>query len=40
MAHQLHAVPTHRLGEPYGELSDPDLRDSVRHAMRVYLDLD
>jgi len=40
MAHQLRTVSTHRLGEPYGELDDPELRSAVRRAMKVYLDLE
>jgi len=40
MAHQVRTVSTRRLGEPYGELTDPDLRAEVRRAMKVYLDLD
>jgi mRNA interferase MazF len=40
MAHQVRTVSTRRLGEPYGELTDPDLRAEIRRAMKVYLDLD
>jgi mRNA interferase MazF len=40
MAHQVRTISTTRLGEPYGELTDSGLRDAVRRAMRVYLDLD
>jgi len=40
MAHQMRTVSNHRLEKLYGELSDPDLRDAIRRAMRVYLDLD
>ena len=39
MAHQLRTISSDRLGAPYGELSDSDLREAVRRAVRVYLDL-
>ena len=40
MAHQVRTISTSRLGEPYGELTDPGLKTAVRRATRVYLDLD
>ena len=39
MAHQLRTISSDRLGAPYGELSASDLREAVRRAVRVYLDL-
>jgi len=39
MAHQLRTISRDRLGRPYGELTDPDFRNSVREAIRIYLDL-
>jgi len=39
MAHQLRTISRRRLGSPHGELTDSDLRDAVRRAIRVYLDL-
>lgn len=40
LAHQVRTISTHRLGTPYGDLTDPGLRSKVREALRVYLDLD
>ena len=40
MAHQLRTIARHRLGDPFGELTDPRFRDAVRDAIRIYLDLE
>lgn len=40
LAHQVRTISVHRLGAPYGELTDPGLRAKVREALRVYLDLE
>jgi hypothetical protein len=40
MAHQVRTISTRRLIEAYGDLSKPELRDAVRRAMQLYLDLD
>ncbi len=40
MAHQLRTIARHRLGESFGELTDPGLRTAVRNAIRTYLDLE
>jgi mRNA interferase MazF len=40
MAHQVRTISTRRLKEPYGELGAPDLRDAVRRAMQMFLDLE
>ena len=39
MAHQIRTLSTRRLGTAFGELRDPDLRDAVAEALRVFLDL-
>jgi mRNA interferase MazF len=39
MAHQIRTISRGRLGKPFGELTDPDLRGAVREAIRIYLDL-
>ena len=39
MVHQLRTIARHRLGGPYGELMDTGLRDAVREALRIYLDM-
>ncbi len=40
MAHQIRTLAKVRLGRRYGELTDEDLREQVRQAMRVHLDLE
>jgi mRNA interferase MazF len=40
MAHQIRTLAKERLGRCYGELKDEDLREQVRQAMRIYLDLE
>jgi mRNA-degrading endonuclease toxin of MazEF toxin-antitoxin module len=39
MAHQLRTISRDRLGTPFGVLANTELRDAVRGAIRVYLDL-
>ena len=40
MAHQLRTISSYRLGEPIGHLTDPDLRNALRQAVKTYLYLD
>ena len=40
MAHQVRTISTRRLKEAYGELSKPELKEAVRQAMKLYLDLE
>ena len=40
MAHQLRTLSKSRLGRCLGHLDDPRLRDDVRAAMKIQLDLD
>jgi mRNA interferase MazF len=40
MAHQVRTISTRRLKEVYGELVSSDLRNSVRRAMQMFLDLE
>ena len=40
MAHQIRTISKGRLQAAYGELVDPGLREAVRVAMRLYLDLE
>jgi mRNA interferase MazF len=40
LAHQLRTLSTRRLGVRLGGLEDPELRDQIRAAVRVYLDLE
>ena len=40
MAHQVRTLSVRRLGQPYCELADEDLRAAVRAALRLYLDLE
>jgi len=40
MAHQVRTISSSRLGELYGELDDPGLREAVRRALRLYLDVE
>lgn len=39
MAHQIRAIAKERLGEKYGELADDEIKERIRDAVRVYLDL-
>ena len=39
MAHQIRTISRDRLGTPYGQVVDPDLRISIREAIRIYLDV-
>ena len=39
MAHQIRTISQGRLGTPYGQVVDPDLRISIREAIRIYLDV-
>jgi mRNA interferase MazF len=39
MAHQARTISKDRILRSYGSLTDPELRDQVREALRVYLDL-
>jgi mRNA interferase MazF len=39
MAHQIRAVSKQRLGARLGRLDSPELRDAVREAVRIQLDL-
>jgi len=39
MAHQIRTISRDRLGTPYGQVVDPDLRNSIREAIRIYLDV-
>jgi mRNA interferase MazF len=40
MAHQIRTISKDRLQTAYGQLEDPSLRQAVRAAMRLYLDLE
>lgn len=39
LAHQIHTISKGRLGPPYGDVSDETLREQVRAAIRIHLDL-
>jgi mRNA interferase MazF len=39
MAHQIRAISKDRLGDKCGEIKDNSVREQIREAMRVYLDL-
>ncbi|HWQ77945.1 MAG TPA: type II toxin-antitoxin system PemK/MazF family toxin [Anaerovoracaceae bacterium] len=39
MAHQIRAVAKDRLGEKYGEIKNHEIKEKIRNAVRVYLDL-
>ncbi len=39
MAHQVRTISSNRLRQRLGRLADPGLRDEVRAALRLYLDL-
>jgi mRNA interferase MazF len=40
MAHQLRTLSKERLGKHFGHVDDPEIRASVRTAIRTHLDLD
>jgi mRNA interferase MazF len=40
MAHQIRTISKRRLEAAYGQLEDPSLRQAIRAAMRLYLDLE
>jgi mRNA interferase MazF len=40
LGHQVRTISRRRLGERYGQLTDPSLREGVRNALKVFLDLD
>jgi mRNA interferase MazF len=40
MAHQIRTIAKSRIEHHYGSLDDESLRDDVRTALRLYLDLD
>lgn len=40
LAHQIRTLAVARLGKHYGSLQDVDLREAVRGAMKIFLDLD
>ena len=40
MAHQIRTISKGRLKRSYGYLQDEELREKVRYAMRIHLDLD
>jgi mRNA interferase MazF len=40
MAHQLRTLSKERIGKHLGQLNDPEIRASVRTAIRTHLDLD
>lgn len=39
MAHQIRSISIQRLGEQCGSVDDKELRDKVKGAIRLYLDL-
>ena len=39
LVHQVRTISVRRLGSRLGSLDDPELRDRIRSALRVYLDL-
>jgi mRNA interferase MazF len=40
LGHQIRTISRRRLGERYGELTDPEFRQGVRSALKVFLNLE
>ncbi|MBK9964186.1 MAG: type II toxin-antitoxin system PemK/MazF family toxin [Holophagales bacterium] len=40
LAHQVRTISVRRLGSPFGELADPQLRSRAREALKVFLDFE